>query len=530
MRAKGAWRWGEGACAHRAGGEPLENNREAPGGWARGKIRVMLIGGKMSKAKVIGICGLLLLALPGLGWAQKASKIPILNSISPTTRDAGSGAFILTATGSNFTTGSVVRWNGSGRSTTYISSTQLQATIGSLDIQTAGTAKVTVYTSGRQGGESGSVTFTIATPTTTSEPPPPPPPAPSPLAITTTSLPGGTAGTSYNTSLAASGGTPAYVWSLVTSGGALPPGLALQANGSIAGTPTQGGTFTFTAQASDQASQVVQKALSITVEAPPTTTTTTSTTSATPLFQDDFESGTLSKWLYVAPARNFGAPSSTSVVAGVGLDGSKGMQSTFYICGDSTNTACGYSHQDLGHYAQTNFNETNGYPNGLGDVFVSGHVKFHLNPGGTAQSNLQRKLFYLKGGMAPNQDYYWAVVLATQRDTNQITVFFDGGPNNPCGNQGSTSYYNLGQWAWDTWYWLQVQVKANTPGSSDGVLNVWINGSQVLNKTGLNLRGTCTIGLSRFAIGFQADRYNYDLVDESRVWDNVAISTSYINF
>jgi hypothetical protein len=212
------------------------------------------------------------------------------------------------------------------------------------------------------------------------------------------------------------------------------------------------------------------------------------------------------------------------------MNGSYGIQSNYYICGTSTNTACGYSHQDLGQYVQKNFNDTNGYPNGLDNVFVSGHVKFQLLPGGTAQSNLQRKLFYLKGGLAPNQDYYWAVVLATQRDTNQITAFFDGGPSNPCGNQGSTAFYNLGQWNFDTWYWYQVQVKANTPGASDGELRVWIDGNKVLEKTGLNMRGTCTIGLSRFAIGFQADRYNYDFVNENRFWDNIAISTSYINF
>ena len=71
----------------------------------------------MSKAKLLGICGYLLLALPTLGLAQKSSKIPIVNSVSPNNTTAGGGGFILTATGSKFTTGSVVRWNGSGRST-----------------------------------------------------------------------------------------------------------------------------------------------------------------------------------------------------------------------------------------------------------------------------------------------------------------------------------------------------------------------------------------------------------------------------
>jgi RHS repeat-associated protein len=56
------------------------------------------------------------------------------------------------------------------------------------------------------------------------------------LAVTTDSLPSGMVGTSYSTSLSATGGTPPYTWSL--SGTSLPAGLSLSSGGSIAGTPT----------------------------------------------------------------------------------------------------------------------------------------------------------------------------------------------------------------------------------------------------------------------------------------------------
>src|SRR5206468_1630202 len=47
----------------------------------------------------------------------------------------------------------------------------------------------------------------------------------------------------------AAGGTAPY--SFTISAGALPAGLALSANGVLSGTPTEGGSFTFTVQATD---------------------------------------------------------------------------------------------------------------------------------------------------------------------------------------------------------------------------------------------------------------------------------------
>ncbi|MDD1653317.1 MAG: hypothetical protein LUQ64_02095, partial [Methanomicrobiales archaeon] len=56
---------------------------------------------------------------------------PVLSSLSPSTVTAGDAAFTLTVTGSGFVRDSKVRWNGQDRSTTFVSSTQLRATISS---------------------------------------------------------------------------------------------------------------------------------------------------------------------------------------------------------------------------------------------------------------------------------------------------------------------------------------------------------------------------------------------------------------
>ena len=77
-------------------------------------------------------------------------------------------------------------------------------------------------------------------------PAPVPAPAPAPvptLQITTASLPKATAGSSYSTTLAASGAS-GLTWTV--SSGSLPSGMTLGSNGVLSGTPAGAGNYTFT--------------------------------------------------------------------------------------------------------------------------------------------------------------------------------------------------------------------------------------------------------------------------------------------
>ncbi|MGB7137652.1 MAG: putative Ig domain-containing protein [Acidobacteriaceae bacterium] len=88
------------------------------------------------------------------------------------------------------------------------------------------------------------------------------------LAISTSSLPDATVGAPYSLTLAATGGTAPYTWSLIA--GTLPPGLSYEGpNGIISGTPKQFGTYTFTFQATDNSStpETATVALTMTVSA-----------------------------------------------------------------------------------------------------------------------------------------------------------------------------------------------------------------------------------------------------------------------
>ena len=92
----------------------------------------------------------------------QATPAPTTTSISPNVAVAGGAAFVLTVNGTNFANNSTVNWNGSGRTTTFVSATQLTAQIPATDLLVAGTAAVTVVTPAPGGGTSNAQTFTIA--------------------------------------------------------------------------------------------------------------------------------------------------------------------------------------------------------------------------------------------------------------------------------------------------------------------------------------------------------------------------------
>ncbi len=82
-----------------------------------------------------------------------------------------------------------------------------------------------------------------------------------PLAISTASLPGGTAGTAYSATLAATGGVPPYTWS--ASG--LPSGLSMSSAGMIGGTPAAAGTQMASMTVTDSTGATASASLSLTI-------------------------------------------------------------------------------------------------------------------------------------------------------------------------------------------------------------------------------------------------------------------------
>src|SRR6267378_3410242 len=100
---------------------------------------------------------------------------------------------------------------------------------------------------------------------------PSPKPGPPSLHIASSSLPVGTVGASYSTTLAATGGTPPYTWS--TTSGTLPTGLQLNSStGIITGTPTMAGGFSFTSQVQDAKASSSSAGFSLSISSAPAPT------------------------------------------------------------------------------------------------------------------------------------------------------------------------------------------------------------------------------------------------------------------
>lgn len=98
---------------------------------------------------------------PG-GGSGTPQNIPALTSIAPSSTTAGASSVSLVLFGSNFANNATVQWNGNMLSSSWVSSTQITATVPASDVASVGNARVTVTNPDSGGGTSAAQTFTIA--------------------------------------------------------------------------------------------------------------------------------------------------------------------------------------------------------------------------------------------------------------------------------------------------------------------------------------------------------------------------------
>ncbi len=109
---------------------------------------------------------------PG-GGTSSAISLAILNpaptvtTLAPSTAIVGAAGFPLTVNGTSFLASSVVRWNGSDRTTTLVNATRLTALVPASDLATAGPAAITVFTPAPGGGTSAPPNLSVLNPAPT---------------------------------------------------------------------------------------------------------------------------------------------------------------------------------------------------------------------------------------------------------------------------------------------------------------------------------------------------------------------------
>ena len=99
------------------------------------------------------LCLLVLSGFFAIAYGQGLNPLPLINEpLVPTATAPGGPGFTLTVNGVGFVSGAVVYWNGGARLTTFVSSSQLTATIFAADISAPGTASITVRNPSPGGG------------------------------------------------------------------------------------------------------------------------------------------------------------------------------------------------------------------------------------------------------------------------------------------------------------------------------------------------------------------------------------------
>jgi hypothetical protein len=97
-----------------------------------------------------------------------ANPVPFINQpLVPAAAAPGGNAFTLTVNGTGFVSGSTIYWNGSQRTTTFVTGSQLTAAINAADIAVPATASVTVVNPAPGGGRSNPMFFSVTTNTPT---------------------------------------------------------------------------------------------------------------------------------------------------------------------------------------------------------------------------------------------------------------------------------------------------------------------------------------------------------------------------
>ena len=249
---------------------------------------------------------------------------------------------------------------------------------------------------------------------------------------------------------------------------------------------------------------------------------------------DDFERDRLAS--YFEHNRADGAFERT---AGVGLDGSHGMRTRFRAGAEGA----GWMHVAFGRTPQAYFRPVDDGTTAYREVWWRFHLRNEPAWTGGGGHKLTRARAFASpeawqqaleaplwsGNSETSQDYLLLDPVSGTDDEGNLLPYEGGSLGQPPrwlgSKQGVTPLFDAGHVG--RWYCVEVHVRLNDPGLSNGVFEFWIDGSLEARREGLNWVGSFaeygvnTISLDNYWNGGAPQ-------DQERYLDNFVVSTAPI--
>lgn len=230
------------------------------------------------------------------------------------------------------------------------------------------------------------------------------------------------------------------------------------------------------------------------------------------LFCEGFESGDLGNWDEVTNGEHVNVMDDAEILESMSQYLFQGHVAQF----DFLIEESGEHHQVRNRYITKNFNE------GLEHFFARGCLYI----GDVISTGIDRELFRFRSLQGEGSAHSWEVAL-TSHDLNLALELSP--PADESFEEGDDAgNYNLGYLRRYSWNCIEVEIKANAPGSRDGMVNVWADARSLLELKDINLRGEIETGIGTMEVGRTSERDNYTYVDEERFWDNIIVSHELI--
>lgn len=227
-------------------------------------------------------------------------------------------------------------------------------------------------------------------------------------------------------------------------------------------------------------------------------------------FADNFENGIAPGWTQNWQFSAVAHPTDPAVVS----NPKAGMCAMAHYVIPATGTA----HQDDNRYLLYRGDITN-------RMVVRGEV---LIPGNTSLRGethaIQRKLLYFKSNYIPDGNElpaFWGILTSECLDPahDYVTLRF---------GFSSVMYEGVGTIRKGIWTPVECEVIVNDPNQTNGSFRLKVGDQPEVIHTGINYRLTTTAQdvayqWQQVEVGQQVDRFNNNVVDEYRYWDNVEI-------